>query len=117
MASASSDAENSIVSGRNSRGGDQDDRSSASWRNVSERDSQVQSEFAMILDIGCGQKPEGDLNLDIGRMVEVTPHGGRIRSHCNIIADSLHLPFRDKSIEIVYSSHTIEHVNDPTRFI
>ena len=71
----------------------------------------------MILDIGCGEKPEGDINLDISKHVQIGPTSGIVKSKCNIIADALHLPFRDKSIEIVYSSHCIEHVKNPCMFV
>ena len=71
----------------------------------------------MILDIGCGEKPEGDINLDINRYVQIGPHSPMVKSKCNIIANALYLPFRDKSIEIIYSSHCIEHTISPCSFI
>ena len=71
----------------------------------------------MILDIGCGEKPIGDINLDISRFVQIGPKSGIVKSKCNIVADSLYLPFRDKSIDIVYSAHCIEHVISPCGFV
>ena len=76
--------------------------------------------FAM-LDVGCGTKPKGDVNVDFF-------HGGlnpqtgdqiqgllmspkRIKNF--VVADAMHLPFKAESFNVVFSAHTIEHVPNP----
>lgn len=54
--------------------------------------------MGMMLNIGCGEDPKGDIRLDIRKTRSV-----------NIIADARMLPFRDESFDYVYSSHLIEH--------
>ena len=58
----------------------------------------------MILDVGCGNNPQGDVNCDIVKQDTSTPF---------ILCDSQHLPFRPETFTTVHSSHVIEHVNDP----
>jgi predicted SAM-dependent methyltransferase len=52
----------------------------------------------MMLDIGCGDCKKGDFGLDARRTSSV-----------DIIADARKLPFKNGSIDHVYSSDTIEH--------
>lgn len=59
------------------------------------------SDQKMILDVGCGSNPSGDVNCDLKR--------GRV----NIICDAEHLPFKDKAFVTVYSSHCLEHIQQP----
>ena len=54
------------------------------------------------IDIGAGPLKKADLALDITPTVTT-----------GIVADALHLPFRNGSIRFVYSAHCIEHVKDP----
>ncbi|MGI8551642.1 MAG: class I SAM-dependent methyltransferase [Dehalococcoidia bacterium] len=56
-----------------------------------------------VLDIGCGRaKFAGTIGVDIAALPGV-----------NVVADlNRTLPFRDSSIDAVYSSHTLEHVDD-----
>jgi len=77
----------------------------------------------MIIDVGCGHNPIGDVNVDL--FVEATPHRSGDQSKCDdkrldtkgipnfVMADACHLPFKDNVFNVVFSSHTIEHVNDP----
>jgi SAM-dependent methyltransferase len=55
----------------------------------------------MILDIGVGEQPRGDINLDLKR----TPY-------CNIVGCAEHLPFRANSFERVLCYSLIEHLHD-----
>lgn len=55
----------------------------------------------MIADIGCGEYPQGDVNLD----------RRPIKGIKNFIkADVRNLPIKDNSFEISYCSHVLEHV-------
>ncbi len=78
------------------------------------------SEFT-LLDVGCGTKPKGDVNIDFFRNGFNPQTGDQIhgelmvpqRINNFVIADATHLPFKDGSFSIVFSSHTIEHVPNP----
>jgi len=62
-----------------------------------------------ILDLGCGnRKYKGAVGVDINH-----------KSDANIIHDlnKFPYPFSDKSYDIVYSSNTIEHLENPLQFL
>jgi len=70
----------------------------------------------MKLDVGSGDRPAGDVNCDIFK--DRTPHirfrdNRVIRADNFIICDGQHLPFRNATFSETYSSHTIEHVDNP----
>ena len=69
------------------------------------------------LDIACGDLPQGSVNIDfLPHSDNKQRHEGDIHLELTpnfIIADAQHLPFRDNTFELVYSSHAIEHVDDP----
>lgn len=80
----------------------------------------------MILDVGCGHQPKGNINVDL--YLKNTQHRSfdqrknndyNLNLHTkNLInADCLFLPFKDKSFKIVYSSHLIEHIENTHNFI
>jgi ubiquinone/menaquinone biosynthesis C-methylase UbiE len=67
----------------------------------------------MILDVGCGSNPRGDVNVDA--MFIHDEWKGQV--DCRLIpnfvkADAAHLPFREKCFQEVFSSHLLEHVKD-----
>jgi len=76
-----------------------------------------------ILDVGCGHQPKGDVNVDL--FPGPTAHRSAdqriyddvaldIRSIPNFVqADACHLPFVDGAVDEVFSSHVIEHVDEP----
>jgi ubiquinone/menaquinone biosynthesis C-methylase UbiE len=75
----------------------------------------------MILDVGCGSKPTGDVNVDFFKggwnpQTGDQKRGEYVDTH-NInnfvLADACHLPFKDESFNVAFSSHTIEHVQNP----
>lgn len=74
-----------------------------------------------ILDVGCGSKPKGDVNIDFFRGGLNPQTGDQIQGEFMspkktrnfIVADAMHLPFKDESFNVVFSSHTIEHVRSP----
>jgi len=60
-----------------------------------------------ILDVGCGDVPKGDVNLDVFFYVKCENF---------IIAEAHHLPFKDGVFEKVYSKHCLEHLENPLKF-
>lgn len=53
----------------------------------------------LTIDIGCGESTkEGAIGVDFRRLDSV-----------DIVADATQLPFKDESLDHVYSSHLIEH--------
>ena len=69
----------------------------------------------MILDIGCGEEYQGDVNLDL--FMYDSPHTIQCINPkyipCFINGDAQHLPIRDNVFNIVYSKHVIEHLDYP----
>jgi len=72
-------------------------------------------ENCLILDVGCGNKHIGDVNVDCFPY-DKTQCGKKwsVKDAKNfIIADSCHLPFRENVFRVVHGSHTIEHTHNP----
>jgi hypothetical protein len=75
----------------------------------------------VVLDCGCGSRPKGDVNVDCFRggwnHQEADQDRGEYVNPKNIsnyvVASAEYLPFRDGVFDLVFSSHTIEHVPDP----
>jgi SAM-dependent methyltransferase len=80
-----------------------------------------------ILDVGCGHRPKGDINVDLhpGATAhraadqrvndDVALHVHEIPNF--LVADGANLPFRDGAFQKVYSWHLIEHLPDPGLFL
>lgn len=62
-----------------------------------------------LLDIGCGENPRGNINVDC-----YIPNKIPRRF---VLANAEYLPFKDASIDIVLSNYSIEHMIDPANFI
>lgn len=66
-----------------------------------------------VLDIGCGSKPRGDVNVDLyptgfyDRVLSVHDIPNFVKAH------ALFLPFPDKAFETVFASHILEHLEQP----
>jgi SAM-dependent methyltransferase len=65
----------------------------------------------ITLDIGSGPHPfyRADILLDI------SIEGSRKDERPFVQADICNLPFHDKSIDFIYCSHALEHVNNPEK--
>jgi hypothetical protein len=66
----------------------------------------------LTLDVGCGFRPKGDVNLDLGPVQQRASNDPRA-TKANVYGDGQHLPFRDGVFESVYCAHVIEHVVNP----
>jgi ubiquinone/menaquinone biosynthesis C-methylase UbiE len=60
-----------------------------------------------LLDVGCGNIPKGDVNLDLF-------YYGRGNNF--ILGEAQHLPFKDEAFIKVYSKHCLEHLKSPLTF-
>jgi SAM-dependent methyltransferase len=75
--------------------------------------------------VGCGSRPTGDVNVDCfirgwnsqeGDQKQGEFLNPRLISNF-IVAHAENLPFKDKCFEVVFSSHTIEHVKNPKKML
>lgn len=74
----------------------------------------------MKLDVGCGEHPRGDVNVDL--FTEESPHFRHQRkTHVTVKnfvkADVHHLPFKDKAFTETTCTHVIEHLTEPVNSI
>lgn len=73
----------------------------------------------LVLDVGCGCRPEGNVNCDL--YPQPTFHrksGDFIGKPPNFVrCDACHLPFRTSSIYKVFSDSVIEHLDDPSLMV
>ena len=60
-----------------------------------------------ILDVGCGDKPAGDVNLD-------RFYYGKWKNF--VIAEAHCLPFKNDVFDKVYAKHCLEHFENPLKF-
>lgn len=73
------------------------------------------------LDVGCGSNPKGTVNVDFFREGFNPQTGdqkiGDFMKAKNIenfvIGDAMHLPFKEDTFDVVFSTHAIEHVTNP----
>ena len=59
-----------------------------------------------MLDVGCGDTPRGNVNVDVVR-------SRRKRGASFLYASALYLPFRNSCFNLVYSRALLEHLEDP----
>jgi ubiquinone/menaquinone biosynthesis C-methylase UbiE len=74
----------------------------------------------MILDIGCGDRAKGDVNLDVAKArTNSFFESKRIMNTAMIpnfvCADANYLPFRNNCFEKVLCHHTLEHLKNPVQ--
>lgn len=85
----------------------------------------MQEEFKIKLDVGCGSRPTGDINVDCFTRGWNSQEGDQKQGEFMnphlipnfIVADAAFLPFKDECFEVVFSSHTIEHVKNPEKML
>jgi SAM-dependent methyltransferase len=78
-----------------------------------------------LLDVGCGSKPKGNVNVDFFARGFNPQTGDQIQGEFmspekmkNFVnSDATKLPFKNDSFNVVFSSHTIEHVKNPQRML
>jgi ubiquinone/menaquinone biosynthesis C-methylase UbiE len=73
-------------------------------------------EHKLILDIGCGGDPQGNVNLDLnlGQSIHHN-YDYNVREISNFVRSSAsRLPFRCEVFDGVVCSHTLEHLTVPT---
>lgn len=79
----------------------------------------------MLLDVGCGSRPKGDVNVDFFRggwnKQEADQDRGEFVNPKDIpnyvVASAEYLPFNRGVFDVAYSSHTIEHVPNPFQML
>ncbi len=78
----------------------------------------------LILDVGCGDNPQGDVNCDVKSYWndQIGDQRGcyfvNVKKIPNFVqCDAKYLPFRDETFTKVIASHVIEHVNDLSMFL
>lgn len=72
----------------------------------------------LVLDVGCGATPAGNVNVDL--MIPDDSYNQTIRPKeiTNFVkADANYLPFRKGAFHIARCSHLLEHVETPARTI
>jgi ubiquinone/menaquinone biosynthesis C-methylase UbiE len=60
-----------------------------------------------LLDVGCGDVPKGDVNLDLFYYM---------RGQNFVFGEAHYLPFKNESFIKVHSKHCLEHLEDPLVF-
>lgn len=71
----------------------------------------------MTLDIGCGYRPNGTINIDKSLYPYEAEGDKSKKAPVDLLAIGEYLPFRDNTFLYVHSSQVIEHCYNPKRFI
>jgi len=75
------------------------------------------------LDVGCGNRPTGDVNIDLFfgqetlHLDSLKPRKIKRAKKNPIKCDAHFLPLRNRSFDTVYSSHLLEHVKNPSKVL
>jgi len=76
----------------------------------------------LVLDVGCGDRPKGDVNVDLvqGESIDLESFRGNVNpQHTSnfIQATVYNLPFRNNVFTIVLCHHLLEHLTYPKKAI
>jgi len=69
----------------------------------------------ICLDVGCGQNPWLRADYLIDWNIEALKYIPDGKKFYNIDIEKDPLPFKDKSIDFLYCSHVLEHLNNPVK--
>jgi ubiquinone/menaquinone biosynthesis C-methylase UbiE len=75
--------------------------------------------------VGCGSRPGGDVNVDCFTLGWNSQEGDQKQGEFMnprlipnfVVAHAEFLPFNDECFDLVFSSHTIEHVKNPLKMM
>lgn len=70
----------------------------------------------MILDVGCGDRAKGDINIDSKVQTRLW-QDKNYAIHNFILADAANLPFLDNTFNLVLASHLLEHCLEPIQVL
>lgn len=81
--------------------------------------------FKIKLDVGCGSRPTGDVNVDCFIRGWNSQEGDQKQGEFLnprlipnfVVAHAEFLPFKDRCFEVAFSSHTIEHIKNPRKML
>ena len=78
--------------------------------------------MVQILDVGCGDRPKGTINVDKdkGETTDLEGYRGKVnpKTTPNFIQAKIpFLPFKNESVDIVLCHHTLEHLDNPEEAI
>ena len=76
----------------------------------------------MDLDVGCGFRPLGDVNVDVSKDADAktrqTSWIGNVKAIPNfVLADGCHLPFRNETFEVVFADNIMEYPENHFLFL
>jgi len=76
----------------------------------------------LVLDVGCGDRPKGNVNLDLskGKTSGLQGFRGKINpsSTLNFVQGTVYnLPFRDNAFNKVLCHHLLEHLEEPKQAV
>ena len=77
------------------------------------------SDSDFVVEIGAGDRPFYKTKLIIDKFpFENTERWADIKRMAPVIkGDAIKLPLADKSVDLLFASHVLEHVDEPTRFL
>ena len=87
------------------------------WQNLERAVGEARQQLApdaVVLDIGCGNKPYADL---FGGCVHVGLNNSTVDAVPDVVGDATRLPIASASIDLVFCTQVLEHVPHPRRLL